>query len=79
MGDIMYVSATEFRTNVGKYLDYVLNEDIFIVKHGKPVAVLSASRETKKAMIDSLKGSYHYDGDLGDLLEKKWDDYESLG
>lgn len=70
----MYVSATEFRTNVGKYLEISANEDVYIVKHGRPAAVLSASRDAKLRVLDSLAGSYKYDGDLEDLLEKRLED-----
>lgn len=74
----MYVNATEFRTNVGKYLDIATREDVHIIKHGRSIAVLSSSNETRKRIFDSLVGSYSYDGDPEELLEKKWDDYESL-
>ena len=75
----MYVTATEFRTNVGKYLDLMLKEDIFIVKYGKPIGVLSASRKMKGLMIESLKGSYSYEGDVEEfILRKRTEDYESL-
>ncbi|MDR1954850.1 MAG: type II toxin-antitoxin system Phd/YefM family antitoxin [Candidatus Methanoplasma sp.] len=70
----MYVNATEFRTNVGKYLDIISTEDVIIIKHGRPIATLSSSRETKLRMLDSLAGSYKYDGDLEDLLEKRLED-----
>ena len=31
----MVVTATEFKTNFGKYLDLIAHEDIFITKNGK--------------------------------------------
>jgi len=71
---IMYVNATEFRSNVGKYLDLMQKEDIIIVKHGKPIGVLSASKATKLQMLEWLSGSCKYDGDLEDLLEKRLDE-----
>lgn len=36
----MIVSATEFKTNFGKYLDMLSSEDIFITRNGKTVAKL---------------------------------------
>ncbi len=36
----MNVTATEFKLNMGKYLELVQNEDIIITKNGKKVAVL---------------------------------------
>jgi len=75
----MHVNATEFRTNVGKYLDIMLKEDIYIVKHGKTIGMLTASRETKKSIVDSLKGSYPFDGDVDEFIYKnRMEDYESL-
>lgn len=34
----MIVTATEFKTNFGKYLDMVTKEDIFITRNGKTIA-----------------------------------------
>ena len=34
----MIVTATEFKTNFGKYLDMLRSEDIFITRNGKTVA-----------------------------------------
>ena len=31
----MIVTATEFKTNFGKYLDLISKEDIFITRNGK--------------------------------------------
>jgi antitoxin (DNA-binding transcriptional repressor) of toxin-antitoxin stability system len=75
----MYVTATEFRTNVGKYLDFMQNEDVFITRHGKTVGVLTASNLTKFMMIDSLAGSLKIDGDVDVFMYKKMrEDYEGL-
>ena len=75
----MHVNATEFRTNVGKYLEIMLIEDVYIVKHNKTIGKLTASRETRKSTVDSLKGSYSYDGDVDEFIyRKRKEDYESL-
>lgn len=34
----MIVKSTDFKTNLGKYLDQVEKEDIFILRNGKPIA-----------------------------------------
>ena len=34
----MIVTATEFKTNFGKYLELVKTEDVFITKNGKAIA-----------------------------------------
>ena len=33
----MIVTATEFKTNFGKYLDMISKEDIFITRNGKTI------------------------------------------
>jgi prevent-host-death family protein len=40
----MEITATEFKTNLGKYLDAVEREDVIITKNGKPVARLVGER-----------------------------------
>jgi len=52
----MYVSATEFKSNIGKYLSLVENEDIFITKNGKNVAKLSSTKQNKLDIVKSLIG-----------------------
>ncbi len=75
----MYVTASEFRMNVGKFIDISLHEDVFIVKHGQPITVLSSSGKTKQRIIDSLAGSYKFEGDIEEFVFKnRLDDYESL-
>ena len=39
------ITATEFKTNLGKYLKKCQNEKIHITSHGKVIAVLSSGRE----------------------------------
>ena len=84
----MYVTATEFRTNVGKYLELMSKEDIFISRYGKSIGILSASEETKQKMVDSLKGSLKIDREIKAMTDEELDDfifkermkdYESLG
>ena len=67
----MYVTATEFRTNVGKYLEMAAHEDIYVMKHGFPSVIVSANKEAKKRVMESLVGSCKYEGDLEELLEER--------
>ena len=39
---IMIVTATEFKTNLGKYLEMAMKQDIFITKNGKNIARLTS-------------------------------------
>ena len=53
-------------------------EDVYILKHGFPSVIVSSNKEGRKRVVDSLKGSCKYDGDLEKLLEERLNDYESL-
>ena len=49
----MVVTATEFKTNFGKYLELIATEDIFITRNGKTVAKVV---NPQISAIDSLRG-----------------------
>lgn len=49
----MIVTATEFKTNFGKYLELLSHEDIFITKNGKTVAKLT---NPQVSAVDSISG-----------------------
>ncbi len=55
VGD-MSITATEFKTNMGKYLLLASKEDIFITKNGKPVAKLTSPYQQKLDVVESLFG-----------------------
>ena len=57
----MVITATEFKTNLGKYLELVNDEDILIMKNGKIVAQLTQPTATKLALLNSLVGIAEYD------------------
>ena len=52
----MLVNATEFKTNIGKYLSLVDKEDVFITKNGKSVAKLTNLSEGNMEAVRSLRG-----------------------
>ena len=52
----MVVTATEFKTHLGKYLEIVNEEDILITKNGKVIAQLSKPQFNKLAAIRSIVG-----------------------
>lgn len=58
----MLVTATEFKSNIGKYLALVANEDVFITKNGKSVAKLSSTKQDKVDAMISLFGIIANDG-----------------
>ena len=52
----MIVTATEFKNNLGKYLEMAMSEDIFITKNGKSIARLTSPAVNKLALLDGLVG-----------------------
>ncbi len=52
----MFVTATELKNNMGKYLDLATKEDIIITKNGKRIAKLTSVTEDKMTIAKSLIG-----------------------
>ncbi len=72
----MVITATEFKTNFGKYLELVNDEDIFITKNGKTVAKII---NPNVSAVDSLKGMLKdvpKDIDLKSLRDERLTKYE---
>ena len=58
----MLITATELKTNIGKYIVLAENEDIVITKNNKPVARLTNVKEDKLVILNSLIGIIPDDG-----------------
>lgn len=72
----MIVTATEFKTNFGKYLDMLTKEDIFITRNGKTIAKVI---NPQVSAVDSLRGmlkNVPLDIDLDSLREERLSKYE---
>lgn len=52
----MSITATELKSNLGKYLQLAASEDIFITKNGKIVAKLSNPYQDRVDIAKSLFG-----------------------
>ena len=52
----MIVTATELKTNLGKYLEMAASQDILITKNGKNIARLTSPAVNKLALLDDLVG-----------------------
>lgn len=70
----MTVTATEFKVNLGKYLDLVKEEDIYITRNGKTVAKMV---NPHVSAVDSITGIFA--GKLPDNYDKKELREERLG
>ena len=72
----MLVSATEFKTKFGKYLDMLTKEDIFITRNGKTIAKVI---NPQVSAVDSLRGmlkNVPSDIDMDSLREERLSKYE---
>ena len=52
----MIVTATDLKTNLGKYLDLLDTEDIIITRNGRRIARLIRDEEDILAEVQSLYG-----------------------
>lgn len=72
----MIVTATEFKTNFGKYLELIAKEDIFITRNGKTIAKVI---NPQVSAVDSLRGMLKgvpADLDLDSVREERLSQYE---
>jgi len=52
----MIITSTEFKLNLGRYLDLVSQEEIIITKNGRRIAKLIADEENLISVAQSLFG-----------------------
>lgn len=73
----MVVTATEFKTNFGKYLDMLPSEDIFITRNGKTVAkMVNPNVSAVESISGLLAGKLPDDFDAKQLREERLEKYE---
>lgn len=74
----MQVTATEFKLNLGKYLEMVLTEDVWITKNGKTVAkLINPNVSAVDAISGVLAGRVPAELDRHALREERLSRYES--
>lgn len=67
----MVITASEFKKNLGKYIDLAEVEDIYITKNGKQRIKISSAKNRPLAFIDSVFSNVELsDTEIEDL---KWD------
>jgi prevent-host-death family protein len=74
----MFITATELKTNIGKYLSLASKEDIIITKNGKSIAKLTNTNEDKVAMAKSLFGILPSDATLEQAREERLKRHEGI-
>ena len=52
----MVITATQFKLNIGHYLDTISGGDVYITRNGKMVAKLSDPMNDKMSVLNSLVG-----------------------
>jgi prevent-host-death family protein len=52
----MIITSTEFKLNLGRYLDLVSQEEIIITRNGRRIAKLTADEEDLVSVAQSLFG-----------------------
>ena len=68
---MMSITATELKSNLGKYLLLAATEDIFITKNGKVIAKLSNPHKDRVDMAKSLFGILPDDVSLEEAREER--------
>ena len=75
----MFITATELKMNLTKYLLLSSTEDIYITKNGKIVSKLSNPFQDKVAIANSLFGvipsNVSLDESKNERLSRIWHDY----
>ncbi len=69
----MSITATEFKTNFGKYLSLAATEDIYITQYGKVIAKLSRPFEDRLQEEESLIGILPDTMTLEESMEERRD------
>ncbi len=73
----MTVTATEFKTHFGEYLDLLSQEDIFVTRNGKTVAkVVNPNVSAVESISGLLAGKLPDDYDTEDLRRERLEKYE---
>ena len=52
----MMVPSTEFKTNLGKYLDLIAIEEVVIMRNGRKIAKLVPEEDNALSALRSLRG-----------------------
>ncbi|MDI3478878.1 MAG: hypothetical protein PWQ59_2403 [Thermoanaerobacterium sp.] len=74
----MFISATELKNNLGKYLTLAAKEDIYITKNGKSIAKLTSPTHDKVEMAKSLFGILPGDASLEQAREERLSRHERV-
>ena len=75
---MLEITATEFKTNLGHYLDLVPTEDIWVTKNGKYVArLVNPNVSAVDSISGILKGKASEDIDRHSIQDERVSRYET--
>ena len=76
----MVVTATDLKTNLGKYLDLLDTEDIIITRNGRRIAKMVRDEEDVLAEVQSLYGILAVGGEENklEISEERVRRYDSI-
>ena len=79
----MVITATELKTNLGKYLTDAAKEETIVTKNGKPIIRLVPYRQSRvdtiAGLLDPAVLPEDFDGDYKSVLQElRRKDYEDL-
>ncbi len=67
----MAITATELKSNLGKYLSLAATEDIFITQYGKVIAKLTSPFQQRTDIAESLFGALPQKTTLDEAKEER--------
>jgi prevent-host-death family protein len=76
-GKNMTITATELKTNIGRYLETVKREDIVITKNGKKIARIVREEDDRITTAKSLFGILPSSASLEEIKSERRKRYES--
>jgi len=53
----MYVTATEFKANFGKYMKLAEEQEIIVTRRGKPDLTMGQQKKTRAELVEALFGT----------------------
>lgn len=53
----MYVTATEFKANLGKYMALAEKQELVITRRGKPDLHIGPQKKTREELIAAMRGT----------------------
>ena len=68
---MLQITATEFKTNLSKYITLAEREDVVITKSGKSIVKITGIKQNKVKDIESLFGCVPWNGEEIDIKQFK--------